>query len=116
MNMEQIKTRKYDRYLEHTRVRCLPFVCEAFGAMGQEAQQVLTAIAAEAHYVNTTAYDAFRSHAVTVMSVAIQRGNARMAMLAQRNTFWRADPEYQRYVYGNGPQALQPGEVIGIGV
>ncbi len=53
---------------------------ESFGALGTDAKAVLRIIAKEAEYSRLRSYKAFLVHALAAISVALQRGNARLAL------------------------------------
>ena len=86
---ERTKTSKYRRLAAEEKVRFVPFVLESFGAVGAQAARVIASLSS--HLDRSLAHDtviiplhSFKHWAYRVLSVALQRGNARAVECAAR--------------------------------
>ena len=74
---EQIKHKKYDEECAHHGWKLVPFALESYGALGTSARQLLERMSA--HCTDRSPSE-FLAHATRVLSVALQSGNAHVAL------------------------------------
>jgi hypothetical protein len=75
------KRRHYAAIAAVNQYELLPFVMETYGGFGVEANKVIRYLAASAQHMQQRE---FTRHAHTCLSMALQRGNAAVALLGQQ--------------------------------
>lgn len=80
------KKRKYHAIAEVNQYELLPFVLETYGGFGADAQRVMRYLSASSPSLSPRQ---FRMHAEQCLSVALQRGNAHVALIGQQTLHWK---------------------------
>ena len=86
------KKRKYAAIAAANDYELLPFVCETYGGMGDDAIRVLRYLSA--HAAGFTQKE-FLRHAHSSLSIALQRGNATVALIGQQQLNMRRQREHK---------------------
>jgi len=81
--MEGRKRRKYEQYARQVDGAVAPFVLESYGTVGDSAKSFVQKLAAHAADHTGVSLKAFRAQALGELSVALQRGNAAVALVGQ---------------------------------
>ena len=82
---EQQKIARYAGTMDERTQQLMPFVVEAFGAIGKAAMKVLEALAIHAEQTQNADRHEFLAFAASAISVAIQQGNADLVFKQFRN-------------------------------
>ena len=80
------KRRHYAAIAAVNQYELLPFVMETYGGAGAEARKVIRYLAASVQHMSQKD---FTRHAHTCLSIALQRGNAHVALLGQQSLHWK---------------------------
>jgi hypothetical protein len=80
------KRRHYAAIAAVNQYELLPFVMETYGGLGMEANKVIRYLAASVQHMQQRE---FTRHAHTCLSMALQRGNAAVALLGQQTLHWK---------------------------
>jgi hypothetical protein len=86
------KKRKYAAIAAANDYELLPFVCETYGGLGADAIRVLRYLSA--HAAGFTQKE-FLRHAHSSLSIALQRGNATVALIGQQQLNMRRQREHK---------------------
>ena len=87
---EQVKRKKAGGWPAYLAVQFYPFVVESYGAIGKQAEHVLDIIARQAEEQGAGTKRDVRNLILTRLSLALQRGNARVYQLGLQKAHARA--------------------------
>ena len=87
---EQVKRKKAGGWPAYLAVQFYPFVVESYGAVGKQAEHVLDIIARQAEEQGAGTKRDVRNLILTRLSLALQRGNARVYQLGLQKAHARA--------------------------